>query len=86
MESLNFIKGSSDRTIKFKEKWIVYIDHGNDITENLATLNSRMEALCWCEEYLERNHNGYFYEGHKVFVKRIYKLKKINRKETNHEP
>lgn len=54
----------------FKEEWIAYIDHGNGLTENLVTLNSQMEMFYWCEEYLESRFDGYFHNGHKVFVKK----------------
>ena len=71
MESLGIIKATSDRIIKFPEKWIAYIDHGNGLTENLITLNSQMEMFYWCEEYLESKFDGYFHNGHRVFVKKV---------------
>ena len=70
MESLGIIKGSSDKIIKFPEKWIAYIDHGDGMTTNLVTLNSQMEMIWWLEEYLETRFDGYYHNGIKVHVKK----------------
>ena len=70
MESLFIIKASSDKTIKFKEKWIAYIDHGNGMTENLIALDSQVKMMCWMERNLERRYDGYFHNGHRVLCKK----------------
>lgn len=70
MESLGIIKPTSDKIIKFKEKWIAYIDYGDGYTENLVVLNSQMEMIAWVEEYLERRFDGYYHNGNKVHVKK----------------
>ena len=70
MESINIIKGTSDKTTKFKEEWIAYIDYNDGCTENLVTLNSQMEMMWWIEEYLECKFDGYYHNGKKVHVKK----------------
>lgn len=70
MESLNIIKGTSDKIINLPEKWIAYIDHGNGMTENLIVLDSQVKMMCWMERNLERRYDGYFHNGNRVLVKK----------------
>lgn len=56
--------------MQFKEKWIAYIDYGNGMTENLITLESKMDMMWWLEEYLESRPDGYYHNNMKVHVKK----------------
>ena len=54
----------------FPEKWIACIANGDGSTTNIVALSSYQYMLWWLDEHAECKQDGYYYEGHKVYVKR----------------